>query len=202
MAPATPRVKCMKDADPGRPTLRRALGPLHLTMRGIGSVIGTGIFVLTGTAASPHAGPALVLSMIVAAIACALAGFCDAELASMMPVAGSAYTCGYASSGQGPRTRERRRRLRDQTVRAPRAARPGLGAASPRAAGPPGSPGGGGCAPPLRRRLGRSLHPGRPPRRAPGCRSGPRSSTFWTRSFAGRGVATRVELLRESLGLS
>jgi basic amino acid/polyamine antiporter, APA family len=87
-------------AEAERPTLRRALGPLNLTALGIGSVIGTGIFVLTGTAASQNAGPALVLSMIVAAVACALAGLCYAELASMMPVAGSAYTYAYASSGE------------------------------------------------------------------------------------------------------
>jgi APA family basic amino acid/polyamine antiporter len=84
----------------GKPALRRALGPLNLTALGIGSVIGTGIFVLTGTAASQNAGPALVLSMIIAAVACALAGLCYAELASMIPVAGSAYTYAYASSGQ------------------------------------------------------------------------------------------------------
>jgi APA family basic amino acid/polyamine antiporter len=83
-----------------KPTLRRALGPLNLTALGIGSVIGTGIFVLTGTAASQNAGPALVLSMIIAAVACALAGLCYAELASMIPAAGSAYTYAYASSGQ------------------------------------------------------------------------------------------------------
>src|SRR5690348_16325077 len=82
-----------------RPGLRRALGPYNLTALGIGSVIGTGIFVFTGTAASQNAGPALVLSMIVAATACALAGLCYAELASMIPVAGSAYTYAYASSG-------------------------------------------------------------------------------------------------------
>ena len=87
-------------AEAERPTLRRALGPLNLTALGIGSVIGTGIFVLTGTAASQNAGPALVLSMIVAAVACALAGLCYAELASMIPVAGSAYTYAYASSGE------------------------------------------------------------------------------------------------------
>ncbi|MEO7987054.1 MAG: amino acid permease [Gemmatimonadales bacterium] len=81
-------------------TLRRALGPFNLTALGIGSVIGTGIFVLTGTAASQNAGPALVLSMIFAAVACALAGLCYAELASMIPVAGSAYTYAYASSGE------------------------------------------------------------------------------------------------------
>jgi basic amino acid/polyamine antiporter, APA family len=83
-----------------KPTLRRALGPLNLTALGIGSVIGTGIFVLTGTAASQNAGPALVLSMIIAAVACAFAGLCYAELASMIPAAGSAYTYAYASSGQ------------------------------------------------------------------------------------------------------
>jgi APA family basic amino acid/polyamine antiporter len=87
-------------AEARTPTLRRALGPFNLTALGIGSVIGTGIFVLTGTAASQNAGPALVLSMIIAAVACALAGLCYAELASMIPVAGSAYTYAYASSGQ------------------------------------------------------------------------------------------------------
>src|ERR1041385_1776696 len=87
-------------AEAARPTLRRALGPLNLTALGIGSVIGTGIFVLTGTAASQNAGPALVLSMIIAAVACAFAGLCYAELASMIPVAGSAYTYAYASVGE------------------------------------------------------------------------------------------------------
>jgi APA family basic amino acid/polyamine antiporter len=87
-------------AEARTPTLRRALGPFNLTALGIGSVIGTGIFVLTGTAASQNAGPALVISMIIAAVACALAGLCYAELASMIPVAGSAYTYAYASSGQ------------------------------------------------------------------------------------------------------
>ena len=90
----------LQRADPGGPTLHRALGPLNLTMLGIGSVIGTGIFVLTGAAASQHAGPALVLSMIIAAVCCALAGLCYAELASMIPVAGSAYTYAYASAGE------------------------------------------------------------------------------------------------------
>jgi APA family basic amino acid/polyamine antiporter len=80
--------------------LRRALGPLSLTALGIGSVIGTGIFVLTGTAASQNAGPALVLSMIIAGIGCAFAGLCYAELAAMIPVAGSAYTYAYATSGE------------------------------------------------------------------------------------------------------
>src|SRR5688500_6026261 len=79
--------------------LRRSLGPLNLTALGIGSIIGTGIFVLTGTAASMNAGPALVLSMILSAIGCAFAGLCYAEFAAMVPVAGTAYTYAYATTG-------------------------------------------------------------------------------------------------------
>ena len=81
-------------------TLRRSLGRLNLTALGVGSIIGTGIFVLTGTAASQNAGPALVISMIIAGVACAFAGLCYAELASMIPVAGSAYTYAYATVGE------------------------------------------------------------------------------------------------------
>ena len=80
--------------------LRRSLGPVSLTALGIGSIIGTGIFVLTGTAASQNAGPALVLSMIIAAVGCAFAGLCYAELAAMIPVSGSAYTYAYATVGE------------------------------------------------------------------------------------------------------
>ncbi|HET7372037.1 MAG TPA: amino acid permease [Gemmatimonadaceae bacterium] len=83
-----------------RGTLRRSLGRLNLTALGVGSIIGTGIFVLTGTAASQNAGPALVISMVIAAVACAFAGLCYAELASMIPVAGSAYTYAYATVGE------------------------------------------------------------------------------------------------------
>jgi APA family basic amino acid/polyamine antiporter len=83
-----------------RETLRRSLGRLNLTALGIGSIIGTGIFVLTGTAASQNAGPALVISMVIAGVACAFAGLCYAELASMIPVAGSAYTYAYATVGE------------------------------------------------------------------------------------------------------
>ena len=83
-----------------RGTLRRSLGKLNLTALGVGSIIGTGIFVLTGTAASQNAGPALVISMIIAGVACAFAGLCYAELASMIPVAGSAYTYAYATVGE------------------------------------------------------------------------------------------------------
>ncbi len=86
------------DAESG--TLRRALGALNLTTLGIGSIIGTGIFVLTGTAASQNAGPSLVLSMIIAATACGFAGLCYAEFAAMIPVAGSAYTYAYATMGE------------------------------------------------------------------------------------------------------
>ena len=81
-------------------TFKRALGPLNLTTLGIGAVIGAGIFVMTGTAASQNAGPALVISMIFAGLACAFAGICYAELASMIPVAGSAYTYAYATMGE------------------------------------------------------------------------------------------------------
>jgi APA family basic amino acid/polyamine antiporter len=81
-------------------TLRRTLGPFSLTTLGVGAIIGAGIFVITGTAAAQYAGPSLVLSMIFAAIGCAFAGLCYAEFASMIPVAGSAYTYSYATLGE------------------------------------------------------------------------------------------------------
>jgi APA family basic amino acid/polyamine antiporter len=87
-------------AEAGSGTLRRELGPLALITLGIGAVIGAGIFVLSGNVASQHAGPALTLSMVLAGIACAFAGLCYAELASMIPVAGSAYTYAYATMGE------------------------------------------------------------------------------------------------------
>jgi APA family basic amino acid/polyamine antiporter len=87
-------------AEADRGLLKRSLGPLNLTALGIGSIIGTGIFVLTGTAASQNAGPALVLSMIISAVGCAFAGLCYAEFAAMVPVAGSAYTYAYATTGE------------------------------------------------------------------------------------------------------
>ena len=80
--------------------LKRVLGPVDLTLLGIGAIIGTGIFVLTGQAAAAHAGPAVVLSMIVAGIASGLAAICYSEFASSVPVAGSAYTYGYATLGE------------------------------------------------------------------------------------------------------
>ncbi|HEV3146243.1 MAG TPA: amino acid permease [Gemmataceae bacterium] len=84
--------------DEGR--LRRALGPVALTSLGIGAIIGAGIFVMTGRVAAEDAGPAVVLSYVFAGIGCALAAFCYAEFASMVPVAGSAYTYAYATLGE------------------------------------------------------------------------------------------------------
>lgn len=80
--------------------LKRSLGPINLMSLGIGAIIGAGIFVLTGQVASANAGPAIMLSFVVAGIACALAGLCYAELASTMPVSGSAYTYAYGSLGE------------------------------------------------------------------------------------------------------
>src|SRR5690606_27966788 len=80
--------------------LVRSLGALNLTMLGIGAIIGAGIFVLTGTAAAQHAGPAIVISFLLAGSGCLFAGLCYAEFASMIPVAGSAYTYGYATLGE------------------------------------------------------------------------------------------------------
>jgi APA family basic amino acid/polyamine antiporter len=81
-------------------SLKRALGPVNLVALGIGAIIGAGIFVLTGQAAAAYAGPAIVYSFILAGIACALAGLCYAEFSAMIPVAGSAYTYGYATLGE------------------------------------------------------------------------------------------------------
>src|SRR5262250_1338867 len=80
--------------------LRRVLGPVSLTALGVGAIIGAGIFVLTGLAAHDKAGPGLTLSFVVAGVGCALAALCYAEFASMVPVAGSAYTYAYATLGE------------------------------------------------------------------------------------------------------
>lgn len=84
----------------GERSLNRTLSATNLTMLGIGAIIGAGIFVLTGLAAALHAGPAVPISFIVAAVACGLAGLCYAEMASAVPVAGSAYTYSYATMGE------------------------------------------------------------------------------------------------------
>ncbi|MEZ6095890.1 MAG: amino acid permease [Pirellulaceae bacterium] len=96
------RKKISTDVDHG---LKRVLGPLELTLFGVGAIIGTGIFVLTGTAAAGSeghlgAGPAIVISFVITAVACGLAALCYAEFASMVPVSGSAYTYAYASFGE------------------------------------------------------------------------------------------------------
>jgi APA family basic amino acid/polyamine antiporter len=84
----------------GEHTLQKSLSALNLTTLGIGAIIGAGIFVLTGLAAARHAGPAVPLSFIAAGVACAFAGLCYAEMASAVPVAGSAYTYAYATMGE------------------------------------------------------------------------------------------------------
>ncbi|MBI5727901.1 MAG: amino acid permease, partial [Ignavibacteriales bacterium] len=84
----------------GENRLRRILGPVALTSLGIGAIIGTGIFVLTGVAAADKAGPAIMLSFAVAGFACIFAAMCYSEFASMVPVAGSAYTYAYATLGE------------------------------------------------------------------------------------------------------
>src|SRR5258708_2872974 len=84
----------------GEHSLKRALGPVNLITLGIGAIIGAGIFVLTGAAAAKYAGPGIMFSYILAGVACAFAGLCYAEFASLIPIAGSAYTYGYATLGE------------------------------------------------------------------------------------------------------
>lgn len=91
----------MTEADgTGEHALKRSLTATNLTLLGVGAIIGAGIFVLTGTAAAQHAGPAIVISFMIAGLGCAFAGLCYAEFASMIPIAGSAYTYGYATLGE------------------------------------------------------------------------------------------------------
>jgi APA family basic amino acid/polyamine antiporter len=98
---ATHPIKPMPHVDAGEPvegsaegevTLKRVLTARHLVMLGVGAVIGAGIFAITGTAAAQFAGPALIISFLIAAVACGLAGMCYAEFAAMLPVSGSAYS--------------------------------------------------------------------------------------------------------------
>ncbi|MBP1684450.1 MAG: amino acid transporter [Deltaproteobacteria bacterium] len=93
-------VKLLEEEMASENRLRRVLGPVALTSLGVGAIIGAGIFVLTGLAAHEHAGPALMLSFIIAGLGCAFAALCYAEFASMIPVAGSAYTYAYATLGE------------------------------------------------------------------------------------------------------
>ncbi|MFI4884351.1 MAG: amino acid permease [Steroidobacterales bacterium] len=98
---ATKSIAEIEKADAQGQQLNRTLSATALTLLGIGGIIGTGIFVLTGTAAAEHAGPALALSFIIAGIGCAFAGLCYAEFAAMIPVSGSAYSYSYATLGEG-----------------------------------------------------------------------------------------------------
>jgi APA family basic amino acid/polyamine antiporter len=97
---ATKSLHQLLDEEHGENRLRRVLGPLQLTSLGVGAIIGTGIFILTGVAAHDRTGPALMLSFVVAGLACVFAALCYAEFASMVPVAGSAYTYAYATLGE------------------------------------------------------------------------------------------------------
>jgi len=106
---ATHSIEAMPRVDAGEPveggpegevTLKRVLTARHLVMLGIGAVIGAGIFAITGTAAAQFAGPALIVSFLIAGFACALAGMCYAEFAAMLPVSGSAYSYSYATLGE------------------------------------------------------------------------------------------------------
>src|SRR6266853_6492641 len=91
---------CAEANEVGEHSLKRALGPVNLVTLGIGAIIGAGIFVLTGAAAAQYAGPAIMLSYVLAGTGCAFAGLCYAEFASLIPIAGSAYTYGYATLGE------------------------------------------------------------------------------------------------------
>ena len=88
------------DVEHGSKALKRTLTAMDLTLLGIGAIIGTGIFVLTGTAAANQAGPAIVLSYVIAGLACSFAALCYAEFAAMIPISGSAYTYAYATLGE------------------------------------------------------------------------------------------------------
>ena len=89
-----------READSGASGLKRVLGPWHLIFLGVGAIVGAGIFVITGHAAAQYAGPAVTLSFILAGVTCAFAGLCYAEFASLIPIAGSAYTYAYSTLGE------------------------------------------------------------------------------------------------------
>src|SRR5438128_1374282 len=97
---ATKSLSLLLEEMAGENRLRRVLGPVQLTSLGVGAIIGAGIFVATGEAARDVAGPALMLSYVVAGVTCIFAALCYAEFASMVPVAGSAYTYAYATLGE------------------------------------------------------------------------------------------------------
>ena len=87
-------------AEAAKSPLKRSLGAFNLTFLGVGAIIGAGIFVLTGQVASANAGPAIMISFVIAGVVCAIAGLCYAELSSVLPVSGSAYTYAYGTMGE------------------------------------------------------------------------------------------------------
>jgi APA family basic amino acid/polyamine antiporter len=97
---ATKSVEQIKAESEVEHGLKRTLGPVQLVALGIGAIIGAGLFSLTGIAAANHAGPAVTLSFVLASFACAFAGLCYSEFATMIPIAGSAYTYSYATMGE------------------------------------------------------------------------------------------------------
>ena len=92
--------RIIAESESGEHHLKQTLGPVNLVALGIGAIIGAGLFSLTGIAAADNAGPAVVLSFVVAAIGCAFAGMCYSEFSTMIPIAGSAYTYAYATMGE------------------------------------------------------------------------------------------------------
>ena len=95
-----PMSSLMAEASESGNTLKRTLGPANLIALGIGAIIGAGLFVRTAAAAAQNAGPSVTIGFIIASIGCAFAGLCYAEFASMIPIAGSAYTYSYATMGE------------------------------------------------------------------------------------------------------
>src|SRR5690348_3996505 len=95
-----PAAMLLAEAEPHGAGLKRALHAFDLTLLGIGAIVGAGIFVLTGVAAAKYAGPAIMMSFVVAGFACAMAALCYAEFAAMIPIAGSAYSYSYATMGE------------------------------------------------------------------------------------------------------
>src|SRR6476660_2847276 len=95
-----PMSQLLSQADEGEKGLKRTLGAGNLVALGIGAIIGAGLFVRTAAAAAHNAGPAVTIGFIIAAVGCAFAGLCYAEFASMIPIAGSAYTYSYATMGE------------------------------------------------------------------------------------------------------
>jgi basic amino acid/polyamine antiporter, APA family len=95
-----PIARILRESEGGAHQLKRTLGPVNLVALGIGAIIGAGLFAITPVATHDNAGPAVIFSFIVAAIGCAFAGMCYSEFATMIPIAGSAYTYAYATMGE------------------------------------------------------------------------------------------------------